>query len=618
MKRINDIRNRLLACTRPGQQRPFFLFAGAGSGKTSMLTTLLEHILEEQEAELSKQGKKIAVITFTNAAVEVINSRIHNNPIVQVSTIHSFLWALIATYQRDIKRALLQLTQEKLNELNERTKKWTKSRRLQKEKLLEKQSEIEQAVRFTYSPDGAGIGTGALQHDDVIAVGSHLLSSASILQQIMKQQYPIVLIDESQDTDKRLIKALEKTLQETDSHFTLGLIGDIKQRIYATGDEDIGTFTNRIQCETAHLPVNFRCPKRIVKLANLIAKEIDEAGAQEPKDGAAEGTIRCFIAPHSSPEQQYQSEQNLCKQMTSCTSDAEWGTQASVRTLVLEHRMAAVRTGCADLYDALCRSPQYKQNLTSGTIAEVNFFTQQVCPLLSNPALSDIAIHRHLQLYSPRFHEKNPAWDWDTTREALKKACDELKSRGIKGSIYEVLHIIREYNLLQLPAHLDTAMQLYGSQDVDEADAGDEADIAIHAWKEALALPFSQVQALNNYINHETQFSTHQGVKGEEFERVLVVIDDSSAKGFLFSYDKAFGIKAKSEADIRNEQAGKDTSISRTLRLLYVTCTRATKSLALICYCDAPSELKTILLSKQYFTEDEIIILQPDATAPTP
>lgn len=609
MKIYNNIRDQLLDCTRPGQRRPFFLFAGAGSGKTRMLTTLLERILEEQGAELAKQGRRIAVITFTNAAVEVINSRIHNNPIVQVSTIHSFLWTLIATYQRDIKRALLQLTQEKLTELDTTTKKWSKIKLLQREKLREKLSQIEQAVRFTYSPDGAAIGTGALQHDDVIAVGSHLLSSAPLLQQIMKQQYPIVLIDESQDTDKRLIKALETTLQEQDSHFTLGLIGDIKQRIYVAGDETIETFADRIHCVTAHLPVNFRCPKRIVRLANLIARGIDEEGEQAPKDDAIEGIIRCFIAPHSTPEQQRQLERSLCERMALCTSDTEWCSQHAVRSLVLEHRMAAVRTGCADLYDALCLSSQYKQNLLSGSIGEVNFLTQQICPLLSNPPLSGIAIHRHLQRYSPLFLENNPAWDWDTARNTIKKAFVQLTSGGSNSTIFEVLDIIRSHKLLQIPSLLDTAMQLYASGNEDEPDNENETDIAIHAWKRALALPFSQVQYLNNYMNNKTGFSTQQGVKGEEFDRVLVVIDDSSARGFLFSYDKAFGIKEKTAADISNEQAGKDTSISRTLRLLYVTCTRAMKSLALICYCDNPSKLKSLLLTKEYFTEEEVILL---------
>lgn len=66
-------------------------------------------------------------------------------------------------------------------------------------------------------------------------------------------------------------------------------------------------------------------------------------------------------------------------------------------------------------------------------------------------------------------------------------------------------------------------------------------------------LPIDMVRRYDDYVNHRSQFDTHQGVKGLEFERVIVIIDDSEAKGFLFSYDKLFGIKDLSEADLKNK-----------------------------------------------------------------
>ena len=64
-------------------------------------------------------------------------------------------------------------------------------------------------------------------------------------------------------------------------------------------------------------------------------------------------------------------------------------------------------------------------------------------------------------------------------------------------------------------------------------------------------------------------------VKGLEFPRVMVIIDDSEAKGFMFSYEKLFGVKNKTQTDKKNEIEGKDTSIFRTKRLFYVACSRA-------------------------------------------
>ena len=47
---------------------------------------------------------------------------------------------------------------------------------------------------------------------------------------------------------------------------------------------------------------------------------------------------------------------------------------------------------------------------------------------------------------------------------------------------------------------------------------------------------------------------------------------------YFFSYEKLFGVKLKTETDIKNEREGKDNSITRTTRLFYVACTRAQKS----------------------------------------
>lgn len=58
----------------------------------------------------------------------------------------------------------------------------------------------------------------------------------------------------------------------------------------------------------------------------------------------------------------------------------------------------------------------------------------------------------------------------------------------------------------------------------------------------------------------------------------MVVISDDEARGFLFSYDKLIGTKAKSETDLENEVTGNDTSVARTRRLFYVTCSRAEES----------------------------------------
>lgn len=85
--------------------------------------------------------------------------------------------------------------------------------------------------------------------------------------------------------------------------------------------------------------------------------------------------------------------------------------------------------------------------------------------------------------------------------------------------------------------------------------------------------------------------------------------DDAQARGFLFSYEKLFGAKAKTPTDIKNEREGKDTSIMRTARLFYVACTRAQKSLAVVAYTENVNSVKETALSNGWFSEGEIYTL---------
>ena len=95
-------------------------------------------------------------------------------------------------------------------------------------------------------------------------------------------------------------------------------------------------------------------------------------------------------------------------------------------------------------------------------------------------------------------------------------------------------------------------------------------------------------------------------MKGLQFDRVMVIMDDSDAGGFLFSYDKLFGAKEKTRADLTNEREGKETTIDRTRRLFYVTCSRTKGSLALIAYSSDPQKVRDTLIAAGWFEDHEV------------
>ena len=156
---------------------------------------------------------------------------------------------------------------------------------------------------------------------------------------------------------------------------------------------------------------------------------------------------------------------------------------------------------------------------------------------------------------------------------------------------------------LSIPNVIDRASNLVYN-DVKESD-----DEELVAWVNVMDLPIEMVKIYNNYVNQNTRFDTHQGVKGLEFDRVMVIIDDSESKGNMFSYDKLFGIKDLSDIDKKNISDGKETSVERTQRLFYVTCTRAKDSLAIVMYTNNPEGVKTDAIRKEWFTEEEIVVM---------
>jgi DNA helicase-2/ATP-dependent DNA helicase PcrA len=91
----------------------------------------------------------------------------------------------------------------------------------------------------------------------------------------------------------------------------------------------------------------------------------------------------------------------------------------------------------------------------------------------------------------------------------------------------------------------------------------------------------------------------------------MVLMDDAEARGFMFGYDKFFGAKELTAADIRNESEGRDSSISRTRRLFYVTCSRAKRSLALLVYSTAPNSVRSQVIANDWFEDHEIVTSLP-------
>lgn len=103
--------------------KSFFLFAGAGSGKTHSLVKILQKYKNDYGQNLKSLNKQIAIITYTNAACNEIKARLDYDDTFWVSTIHSFVWNLVKPYQKDIKKWVIENISKEIIELEDKINK---------------------------------------------------------------------------------------------------------------------------------------------------------------------------------------------------------------------------------------------------------------------------------------------------------------------------------------------------------------------------------------------------------------------------------------------------------------------------------------------------------------
>ena len=173
-------------------------------------------------------------------------------------------------------------------------------------------------------------------------------------------------------------------------------------------------------------------------------------------------------------------------------------------------------------------------------------------------------------------------------------------------SVGSVLREIHRSKLFELPEIVIDALSLSATGTGGEGEQLIQLEQELEAWQSVLNVPFVQLSRYAAYTKEGSPFGTHQGVKGLEFPDVMVIVDDNDARGFLFSYEKLFGLKTKTEADVKNEAQGLETTIDRTRRLFYVTCSRAKESLAIVAYCSNTAQLRRYVLDQNWFEPNEV------------
>lgn len=603
-------------CLNLEQPRSFFLYAGAGSGKTHSLVVAVKSLKERERQRLTFEGRQIAIITYTNAACEEIARRLEHDPLVEVSTIHAFSWRMIKGFNDDIREWLRIKLAADIDELDDKLRRAQKANKTSRANQASRDSKarrlasLDEIADFTYSPTGDNRSRQSLNHSEVIQMAAAFLPQPPLLD-VMADRHPVLLIDESQDTNGSLMDAFLQAQAAIPARFCLGLLGDTMQRIYNDG---------KLGLEDAIPPdwakpekrINRRCPTRVVDLINVIRASADDH-RQIPKPGAAQGTVRMFCTQQA-PGQDFSLEDRIANQMAEITGDAQWATGTEGRkTLILEHKMAGRRMGFEGVFTPLYAVEHLNTGLMDGTLPILKVFFDGVAPIVEAARTDDFRLMEAVRLRSPLLDPmylesagNNQLELLESVGRATQSLCEVLEDND--PLIEDVAQILQRTGLLALPDRLVEAMAQGATADA-APETSDREALEIHAYRVVLGRRYSEMAAFASYANGLSPFGTHQGVKGLEFPRVMAILNDEEAGGFLFSYEKLLGITPASATDVKNEREGKDNSLSRTRRLLYVTCSRAEESLAIVVYSAQPEIAKDRVIEAGWLTAEEIVVL---------
>ena len=276
---------------------PVLVLAGAGSGKTRVLTSRIAYILENNLCYPSQ----ILAITFTNKAANEMRERVVNEigedaNAMWISTIHSMC---------------LRILRASISYIDGYNKNFTVYGEAETERLIKKiiqQNGLEQSAtvkdakyhisyaktndispnRYMIEGKGANITTystiykeyemalqnsNALDFDDLILKTYHLLENHEEVLNYYANKFHYILIDEFQDTNE-LQYNIAKLLSSV--HNNLFVVGDDDQSIYGWRGAEIKNilgFENDFpSAKVVKLQQNYRSTKRILELANAVIK----------------------------------------------------------------------------------------------------------------------------------------------------------------------------------------------------------------------------------------------------------------------------------------------------------------------------------------------------------
>ena len=588
----------------------FALIACAGSGKISSLVEALARIREREGRQLRQNGQRVACITFTKRAVEVIKTRLGFDDLYLVSTVHSFLWDQIGRFQSNIREAmrldrLPKLIAKERDKDNGGQSRDAIDARAKAERYEQDLAVIDKVEHFEYRDAiGGNYQEGQLSHDDVIEIAGYLFRENATFRRITGLRFPYIFVDEAQDTFEGIVMGLNLVCAGVGLPI-VGYFGDPWQQIYYMS---AGTFGPPANGETITKTENFRCSESVIRLLNAFRDDVNQYAAGENK--GREGSVVFRLARAEKPEMprnRYSEEQiaRALAQMDSALTDWGWNDRDDIIRLFLARQMIARRMGFADLnklFTGTFASARAQDAFEQGEHFLLKPLTATIYPLITAHEAGDSRrIIDVLRRDCPAF-----AVDGPNAAKTLKSMIDTSLALVDQLNTFRKSHAIRDilrFCVDKQLIHASEGLQKH----LGRKPRSETYDEAIHSAEKGdwladtfFAMDMSEIPSYASFIGNNTAYSTQHGVKGEQYPKVFVVYDDIEAGWNNYSFGKVLTPATTGQPT--------EKQYARTRKLAYVSFSRTLEDLRVLLFTSKPEDAREELIARGLLRPEQIEI----------
>lgn len=446
-----------------------------------------------------------------------------------------------------------------------------------------------------------------ISHDTLLEYSYLLIKKDNRLKQIICDKYPVVLVDEFQDTNPMVVKSISSINRyalKIGHCFMAGYYGDIRQNIY---DDGVGAKIFYLHKGLIRIQKQFnrRSSPQIIDVANLIRNDGLKQKSIYEKFPSSE--VLCQVTDIATPDELVNILQRRWK----------INLENPLHCLALTNEMVAIKSGFADIFNFFKNSKYYKRGRNYellrdqllaqdenklGDVQKILFRLLQFRKKAENDKTSlnelmqisrtDFRIKKEFNITNIRKTVNklisltgNTFADYVRNLFEFYQSGDILYDECIKYTIAEEVDSfssLKQYILKHLYLNTDDTVL----SDEELQDFNNDIDNFLNISIEVFECWFDYVNRTEN--KEDVIYHTFHSTKGLEFDNVLILLQKKFGKDNEYFSDLLKTFQSRSDAKYDS------TKISAARNLFYVAVTRATKNLCVAYFVDEQEKVSDI------------------------